>query len=152
LPPEKPVDYKGPLVKANQHMVRTEDEQIRDYIARYGWNMKETPTGLRYIIYHHGTGRVAAKGMLARINYRVSLINGTPCYSSKETGPKEFVIGQGKVENGIEEGILLLREGDRAKFILPSHLAFGLVGDQRKIPERATLVYDIELISVSYIQ
>jgi FKBP-type peptidyl-prolyl cis-trans isomerase len=38
--------------------------------------------------------------------------------------------------------------GDRAKFIVPSHLAFGLLGDQNKIPQHATLVYDIELVKI----
>ena len=48
----------------------------------------------------------------------------------------------------LEEGILLLKEGDRAKFIIPSHLAFGLLGDMKKIPAKAVLVYDIELIKI----
>jgi FKBP-type peptidyl-prolyl cis-trans isomerase len=38
--------------------------------------------------------------------------------------------------------------GDRAKFIVPSHLAFGLLGDQKMIPPQATLVYDVELINL----
>ena len=41
-----------------------------------------------------------------------------------------------------------MKVGDKAKFIIPSHLAFGLLGDENKIPKRATLVYDVELIDV----
>jgi FKBP-type peptidyl-prolyl cis-trans isomerase FkpA len=76
------------------------------------------------------------------------LLNGDLAYSSGQTGPKEFEIGHGGVESGLEEGILLLHVGDHAKFIVPSHLAFGLLGDQNKIPQRATLVYDIELVKL----
>jgi len=41
-----------------------------------------------------------------------------------------------------------MRVGDRAKFIIPSHLAFGLIGDQKKIRHKATLVYDLEFVSM----
>lgn len=143
-----PDKFKESLVKANKKLVKTEDEEIEDYIARYQWKMTKTETGLRYFIYKNGKGNKSEKGKIAKINYQSSLITGTPCYSSTESGPKSFVIGKGEVENGIEEGILFLRVGDKAKFIIPSHLAFGLVGDDKKIPKRATLIYDVELIEI----
>jgi len=49
----------------------------------------------------------------------------------------------------LEEGLLLLHQGDKAKFIIPSHLAYGLLGDQKQIPPGATLVYDVELIQLN---
>ena len=52
------------------------------------------------------------------------------------------------MEPGLEEGILFMCEGDRAKFILPSHRAFGLTDDQDKIPPKATLIYDVKLIKI----
>jgi len=151
-PPEKqinPAEYKEPLMKVNKKLVKSEDEQIEDYIKRYGWNMKKTGTGLRYMIYKHGSGRRAEAGKVVKINFTVSLLNGDTCYTSESDGYKEFLIGRGGVESGIEEGILLLKKGDRAKFIIPSHLAFGLTGDMDKIPAKATLVYDIELLKLN---
>ncbi|MBN2174543.1 MAG: FKBP-type peptidyl-prolyl cis-trans isomerase [Bacteroidales bacterium] len=141
--------YKEPLINANKKLVKTEDELISDYIRRYQWDMKTTGTGLRYLIYKEGSGPLAKKGQIAKINYTVNLLTGELCYSSEITGPKEFLIGKGNVEAGIEEGILLLNKGGRAKFILPSHLAFGLMGDSDKIPAKATLVYDVELIDLN---
>jgi FKBP-type peptidyl-prolyl cis-trans isomerase len=44
---------------------------------------------------------------------------------------------------------LLLRVGDKARFILPSHLAHGVPGDGVKIPRRATIIYDLELINIT---
>jgi len=143
-----PAAYKEPLIKANKKLAQTEDEQIEDFIRRYGWDMKETGTGLRYMIYHEGEGPKAKTGQIARINYSLSLLTGDEIYTSEQTGPKEFLIGKGGVESGLEEGILLLKKGDRAKFIIPSHLAFGLMGDSEKIPAKATLVYDVELIDL----
>ena len=136
------------LLNYNRGIVLTEDQQIEDFISRYGWRMNKTGTGLRYMIFKKGTGKKAEKGKIAVIRFTVKLLNGNLCYSSDKNGPKEFRIGYGGIESGVEEGILYMHVGDRGKFIVPSHLAFGLLGDQNKIPQRATLVYDIELVKL----
>jgi FKBP-type peptidyl-prolyl cis-trans isomerase FkpA len=136
------------LVNYNRGIVLTEDQQIEDFVARYGWKMNKTGTGLRYLIFKKGQGVKTVKGKVAMIRYTLRLLNGSLCYSSDKDGLKEFKIGYGGVESGLEEGILLMHVGDRAKFIVPSHLAFGLLGDQNKIPQHATLVYDIELVQI----
>lgn len=143
---KKPV--KESLMQVNKNLVKGEDQQIEDFIARYNWDMKTSGTGLRYMVYRNGNGPAAVKGKMAEIAYSITLLDGSEVYSSEEDGTKTFEIGKGGVESGLEEGILLLNEGDRAKFIIPSHLAFGLLGDQKKIPAKATLVYDLELIKI----
>lgn len=139
---------KTPLTNVNKQLVKNEDEQIRNLIQRYGWKMSETGTGLRYLIYKNGNGEKAAAGKIAKINFEVRLITGDLCYSSKTDGSKEFLIGKSNEISGLEEGILLMKVGDKAKFIIPSHLAFGLLGDEDKIPKRATLIYDVELLEI----
>jgi FKBP-type peptidyl-prolyl cis-trans isomerase len=136
------------LMKVNKTLVQSEDQQIDDFVERYAWPVKTSGTGLRYWIYEQGDGKPAREGSVARIEYTVSLLNGETVYSSKDDDPKEFTIGRGGVESGLEEGILFLKEGDRAKFILPSHLAYGLLGDQDKIPARSVLVYDLKLLKI----
>ncbi len=143
--------YKKHLLEANKHLVKTESQEIEDYIKRYNWDMKQTKTGLRYMIYKHGKGVKAEEGKTAKINYTVELINGALCYSSEKDGPKEFVIGKRNVEAGLEQGVSLMRVGDRAKLIIPSYLAFGLIGDQNRIPKKATLIYDINLLEIKKI-
>ena len=145
LTDEKLIDY-------NRGVIKTEEQEIEDFLARYRWDMKQSSTGLRYLIYRKGNGRQAGTGMMARFHYSVGLLNGTLVYSSDSLEEKAFILGHGGVETGLEEGMLLLREGDRAKFIIPSYLAFGLLGDQRKIPPGATLVYDIDLIELQTIK
>jgi FKBP-type peptidyl-prolyl cis-trans isomerase len=146
------INLKQPLEQANKHLLKTEETEIDDYINRYGWNMQTTNTGLRYMIYKKVDNNISPeKGSIVKINYTVSLINGITCYTSDSTGPKIFEIGKGQVESGLEEGILLLKKEEKAKFIIPSHLAFGLAGDLNKIPKKATLIYDVELIDVKNI-
>jgi FKBP-type peptidyl-prolyl cis-trans isomerase len=110
--------------------------------------MLNTGSGLRYLIYENGNGRFADTGNVVMLNYTLTLLNGDTIYTSHKNGKKEFLVGKGNVESGLEEAILLLKEGDRAKIIIPSHLAFGLPGDGDKIPAKATLVYDLELIQL----
>lgn len=147
-PESKPADYKESLIKANKEVVRTEREQIDDYIARHRWTMKATSTGLRYMVYEKGNGPKGQAGKTVNLNYTLTLLTGDTVYSSRIDGPLQFVVGQGQVISGLEEAILLLKVGDRAKIIIPSHLAFGLIGDQRKIHHKASLVYDVEFVSM----
>jgi FKBP-type peptidyl-prolyl cis-trans isomerase len=149
----KPVEVdvnqlKEPLLNANKETVITEDKQINDLISRYGWKMKASGTGLRYLVYYHGNGPTVRKDKIVKINYEIRLITGDIAYSSKESGPKVFKVGSGGVESGLEEGILMLKVGDKAKLILPSHLAWGLVGDQERIPPKSTLIYDVEVLEL----
>ena len=136
------------LVETNRILVRKDAEKIRAYVNRRNWKMLETETGLWYMILEESNGILAKEGYMATINFRISLLDGTVCYSSDIEDPKVFRIGQGGVESGLEEGILLMHEGDKARFIMPPHLAHGLLGDNNKIPPRAIILYDVELINL----
>lgn len=136
------------FVESNIYLIDIEDEAIDDFVERYGWEMHKSGSGLRYKINNTGRGPRASYGDRVEIRYVVYLITGDPVYSSEDLGTKVFTVGRGGVESGIEEGILLMREGDQATFILPSHLAYGVPGDGDKIPRRASLVYEVELVKL----
>lgn len=136
------------LMEANRIAIETENEQIEKLIDSTGWKMEKTATGLRYEIIEKGNGPVAKEGKTVRYGYEVRLISGEVIYTSDQSGFKEFKIGSGGVESGLEEGILMLSVGDKARFIIPSYLAHGLSGDQDKVPPKATLIYIVKLIEV----
>lgn len=140
---------KEDLMRANQFLVGKDMELIKAYTQRRGWDIEFTSTGLGYQIYEHGEGRKVEKGKLVTLNYTLSLMDGRVCYSSDSDGPKTFRVGQGGVEAGLEEGILLLKMNDRARFIIPPFLGHGLIGDQNRIPPRAVLIYEVEVTGVS---
>ncbi len=155
--PEKPItdeqnlqsQSKKSLVVANQYLTRTEDEEIENYINRHQLKVVSTGSGLRYSILKEGDGPRPKRGDIVTLNYKTRLITGDVIYSSDELGPMVFEVGKGGVETGLEEAILHMYLGDQAVIILPSHLAFGLLGDQKKIPPRATVIYEIEFIKLS---
>lgn len=136
------------MIKINQHLVEEDELVIQRYIDRRNWEMKKKESGLYYMIYKNGKGPSVQKDDIVTINFKVELLDGTVCYHSREEGPLTFKVGHGGVETGLEEGIRLLQEGDKAKFIMPPHLAHGLIGDEKCIPGRSTIVYDLEVIGV----
>ncbi len=144
---EKSSKYDS-LIAFNQKFLVVEGQQIDDYVDRHGWKVKKSGTGLRYLIENVGNGAKAEQGKTVKFNYTVRFLTGDICYSSKLDGPKSFVISRSSVESGLNEGILMLKVGGYAKFILPSHLAFGVTGDYNKIPPRAVLVYEVEILEI----
>jgi FKBP-type peptidyl-prolyl cis-trans isomerase len=136
------------LIQLNKDWVVQESAEIDHFIKQKHWKMRETPTGLRYMIYHRVNGEKAKVGKIATISYTVKLLNGKVLYSSAKSGLKTFEIGHSDAVSGLEEGIILLNVGDKAKFILPSHLAFGLSGDGHKIPPDVPIIYDVKLVQL----
>lgn len=110
----------------------------------------KTPSGLRYKMIQKGSGKKAESGQMVSVHYEGSLTNGQVFDSSfKRNEPIDFKLGVGQVISGWDEGIALLKEGDKARFVIPSHLAYGSAGAGGVIPPDATLVFDVELMKVS---
>ncbi len=110
----------------------------------------KTQSGLRYKIIQKGSGAKAEKGKTVSVHYEGSLDNGQvfdSSYSRKQ--PIEFPLGVGQVIPGWDEGIALLQVGDKARFVIPSHLGYGSRGAGGVIPPDATLVFDVELMGVN---
>lgn len=109
----------------------------------------KTDSGLRYKFIQKGDGKKAEKGKTVSVHYSGQLENGKifdNSYSRKK--PIEFQLGKGMVIEGWDEGIALLQVGDKARFVIPSHLAYGAGGAGGVIPPNATLIFDVELMDV----
>ena len=106
-----------------------------------------TPSGLRYQIINPGNGDSPKKGDTVKVHYKGMLLDETVFDSSyKRAQPIEFNVGIGQVIKGWDEGIMLLKKGDKAKFIIPSGLAYGEAGAGGVIPPNATLIFEVELL------
>ncbi len=134
------------LIEANKKAVKAEDQQIEDLLDRYNWDMETTGTGLRYTIADPGEGPKVKDGDEVTINYETRLITGDVVYSSDEDGPLTFIVGKSDVIAGVQEGVRMLGKGGKARLVIPSHLGYGLIGDQDKIRQKATLIYEIEVL------
>ncbi len=106
-----------------------------------------TASGLEYIEVEAGTGAQAMPGDLVSVHYTGTLEDGTEFDSSAGGDPIQFVLGQGSVIQGWDEGIALMREGGKAELIIPPALAYG-DQDYGPIPGGSTLRFDVELVAV----
>ena len=139
-------EMKNSMETANRYLLNEEEEDIANYIKRHGLEMTSTGTGLRYQILKQGSEKRVEKGEKVTLEYELGSIAGDLFYSSEKDGVKSFVVGEGGVESGLDEAMTYLHWGDQAKLIIPFHLAYGLHGDDNRIPEYATLVYTIKVI------
>lgn len=138
---------KKEMADLNRYLVQKDRERIENYIERRDLKMTESPTGLWYQIRSEGCGKYLADNEGIVIEYNCSLLDGTICYSSKENGPEEVIIGRGEMAAGLYQGLKMLKPGGEAVFILPPYLAYGLKGDGNKIPARSIIVYEIKIIN-----
>lgn len=139
-------EMKSSMEKANRYLLNEEETDIENYIKRHGLAMTSTGTGMRYQILKQGSEQKIGKGERVTLEYELHSIAGDLIYSSENEGVKDFVVGEGAVESGLDEAMTYLHRGDVAKLIIPFHLGFGLHGDDNRIPEYATLVYTIKII------
>lgn len=110
---------------------------------------EKTDSGLRYQIIQQGNGAKAEKGKTVSVHYKGQLPDGTVFDSSyKRNEPIDFLLGMGQVISGWDEGVQLLKVGDKARFVIPSHLGYGSKGAGGVIPPNATLIFDVELMNV----
>lgn len=143
------VKVKQQFVKANQQLVVKENDEMDYFQKSHNMSFVKTNDGIRYYVYKPSAkGDSIADGDVIKMNYTVSLLDGTECYSSKKDGAKEFMVGMENIENGIHKAVLYLKAGDKALILIPSHLAHGLLGDSKKIPPQSPILYDVEILSV----
>jgi FKBP-type peptidyl-prolyl cis-trans isomerase len=133
------------MADLNRYLVQKDRERIQNFIERKKLSMTETKTGLWYQILKDGEGETFSEKDPVIMEYECSLLDGTQCYSSREAGPRELILGRSEMEAGLNEGLRLLKPGSEAIFIIPPFLAYGLIGDRKMIPPRAVLVYNVSV-------
>lgn len=139
------VGLKGARLK-REAALKAESEAKMEQLAA---GFDKTESGLRYKMIQKGEGKKAEAGKTVSVHYEGSLENGKVFDSSyPRKKPIEFKLGVGQVIEGWDEGIALLQVGDKARFVIPSDLAYGPGGAGGVIPPHATLIFDVELMDV----
>ncbi|MGH6690626.1 MAG: FKBP-type peptidyl-prolyl cis-trans isomerase [Gammaproteobacteria bacterium] len=109
----------------------------------------ETATGLGYVEIAEGTGPQPKTGQSVSVHYTGWLKSGQKFDSSVDRGqPLEFSIGRGQVIKGWDEGVGGMRVGGKRKLIIPAHLGYGDRGAGGVILPGATLIFEVELLSI----
>ena len=107
----------------------------------------ETASGLQYIVLTQGDGPSPAATDRVTVHYEGKSLDGKVFDSSYEGGePSEFVLNA--VISGWTEGLQLMKVGSKYRFFIPSDLAYGAGGAGQDIGPNATLIFEVELISI----
>jgi len=139
------IGLKGARLKRDA-ILRAESEAKMEKLAA---GFEKTESGLRYQFIQKGEGKQAEAGKTVSVHYEGSLENGKVFDSSyPRKKPIAFKLGIGQVIEGWDEGIALLKVGDKARFVIPSDLGYGSRGAGGAIPPNATLIFDVELMDV----
>jgi len=137
------------LEAKNKEMAETEDLLLQDYLTTNKIVATPTASGLIYVVNEKANGKQAKKGDKVSVHYTGSLLNGQVFDSSVERGtPFEFELGAGQVIAGWDEGIALMKVGEKATLIIPSKIGYGATGAGQSIPPYATLVFAVTLLEI----
>ena len=110
---------------------------------------KTLESGLRYLDHIVGTGEAAVAGKEVVVHYSGYLADGTKFDSSHDRGtPFVFVLDQGRVIKGWDEGVAGMQKGGKRTLIIPPDLGYGERGAGGVIPPNATLMFEVELLDI----
>jgi len=110
---------------------------------------KTLESGLRYLDHIVGTGEAAVAGKEVVVHYSGYLADGTKFDSSHDRGtPFVFVLDQGRVIKGWDEGVAGMKKGGKRTLIIPPDLGYGERGAGGVIPPNATLMFEVELLDI----
>lgn len=141
-------EFMAKRAQEMESMQLDSQEKLKGYVEAEGISVAPTESGLYYIEIEPGKGTQPKPGERVKVHYTGKLLDGTTFDSSVDRGqPFVFTLGVGQVIRGWDEGIALMRVGGKARFIIPSQLAYG-ERDTGSIPPHSPLVFDVELISI----
>ncbi|MEM6450107.1 MAG: FKBP-type peptidyl-prolyl cis-trans isomerase [Cyanobacteria bacterium P01_D01_bin.105] len=144
---DAPVAQETLVAQGSADDLSIEEETMADAAADE--NVITTDSGLQYVVIAEGDGAAPQPGNRVFVHYVGTLEDGTKFDSSRDRGrPFDFTIGQGQVIKGWDEGVGLMKVGDRRKLIIPPDLGYGARGAGGVIPPNATLIFDVELLRI----
>ncbi len=110
---------------------------------------KTTASGLVIETLDEGSGEAASAGQRVTVHYTGWLEDGTKFDSSLDrNSPFQFNLGAGQVIRGWDEGVAGMKPGGKRKLTIPPELGYGAHGAGGVIPPNATLIFEVELLSI----
>lgn len=139
------------LTERSAEILTSEKKKGADYVVKHlltSSRAVQTPSGLIFDEIIAGVGPKPSASSTVTVHYHGTLVDGTVFDSSVERGePISFPLSN--VIKGWQEGVAMMNVGSKAKLIIPSDLAYGDAGTAPAIPGGATLIFEVELISIA---
>jgi FKBP-type peptidyl-prolyl cis-trans isomerase len=141
--------YTPMKVKIKSYVVRSQDDLIREYIARNAYNVTETmDNGLRYIRLQSGNGDIPASGKVVKIKYIGRFLSSKAFDGNMaRTDSLSVTIGGTQTVPGFQMGVEKMRLGEKAVLVFPSALGYGSKGNS-SIPGYTPLAFEIYIAKI----
>jgi FKBP-type peptidyl-prolyl cis-trans isomerase len=144
-----PDDENEKLIVLNKAIVHTENDQIEAYIRQHHLTTVKSPYGFWYSVIKEGEGATPKNNDLVTYQYAMSLLDGTLCYSNFNANQiSRLRVGHTTMIRGIELGLMTMKPGGESLVIMPSNLAYSVLGDRHLIPPYSPLVVTLKLIGI----
>lgn len=140
-------EFQKGMEAARAQQQGTDDKTITAYLAKNNLKAQKTESGVYVVTTRPGTGPGVTPGDSVRVLYTGKLLNGKT-FDQNLTSGLSYPAGQGFLIPGWEEGVLQMKQGEKATVIVPSHLGYGEQGSPGAIPPNSILVFDLELVNV----
>ena len=143
-------DYKAEMENEKQR----ETKELKDHLVKKNIKAQEIASGVFVQVTEAGDATAKAdSGKQVSVMYRGTFLDGKKFDGNMDSDspnkqPLEFVIGQGGVIKGLEDGLKMFNKGGRGKIFIPAMLGYGPNGSAPVIPPYASLVFDIEVLDV----
>jgi FKBP-type peptidyl-prolyl cis-trans isomerase len=148
-PQSTPAERKERRIQAQRDFIKRENESIKAYLKDRNFDWERSGTGLYFSIKRDSSNLEAIEAEdQVFYNYKIYLLNGSLLYSSAQSGTQSLVIDKQDAVIGLHQALKQMTLGDSGLFILPSHLAYGVSGDQNKVPPLTALQYELEIVNV----
>lgn len=143
--PGEPMNATARAAREEPQWSLTDLQKIEERYAA----ARVTTSGLRFIVRKPGEGLAPQPGETVTVHYDGRLLSGGPFDSTYDRGtPMALRVGTGEVLVGMDEALLTMRPGEKRTLIVPWWLGYGERGRPPLVPQRATLVYELELLAI----
>ena len=150
--PREPVKQAAVLVETialtevNRQLMEKDKDIIETLMHRKNWEMNYHPEGYYSMVIKEGKGGEIQNNSTVELLRKIQLLDGTVCYEEQK---HSFNVNRTEEIAGLHQALLGRRGGDNLRFIFLPHMAYGLLGDRDKIPLRASLIFEIEILNVN---
>jgi peptidylprolyl isomerase len=151
VPPNTVVRYEVELVDINPSFAVPDDNLFKRYLTKNSITTAQKQTSGLYFIptLSNPGGAQAVSGTTVSVLYTGKLLNGSVFDATSQRGntPYTFIVGSGATIPGFNEGVSLMRKGEKATILIPSSQAYGARGNS-SISPNTPLIFDIEVVDV----
>ncbi len=147
----KTSSFMSESIERNKLLTQAENELLQKKMAEDSSRVylnSEYGFWYYYDVREDSIASMAESGDLVRYDHEVLDLAGEVIFSKEELGTREYRVDRQELISGLQDGIKLMREGEKVTFLFPSHKAYGYTGAERINPNQP-LVYKVELIEVN---